>query len=196
MKGIIRPAIALTVWFVLLTGFAFPFSIYGLAQGLFQHQANGSLVKNERGEVIGSACIGQTFAKPEYFHPRPSAADYDAANSGGTNLGPTSDKLLKGAHGFLGLEQLAHAYRVENGLAPNAEIPADAVTRSASGLDPDISLENALLQASRIAKARHVGEEKVRKLIGDVTRTRSLGFLGEPRVNVLEINRELDRMGR
>src|SRR5579862_2232754 len=155
----LRPAIMLTLFFIVAMGIAFPVLIWGISKVAFPHQAGGSLIKDGKGNVIGSEIIGQNFTKPEYFHPRPSAAGngYDAANSSGTNLGPTSDKLINGIHkktadgkddpgNFDGIVDLAKAYRDENGLAADAVLPADAVTRSASGLDPDISPANANLQ--------------------------------------------------
>jgi K+-transporting ATPase ATPase C chain len=153
---------------------------------------------------VGSSLLGQSFTKPEYFHPRPSAAGagYDAANSSGTNLGPTSDKLVNGIKDdpatkdvdetYLGFGDLAKAYREENGLAGDAVSPADAATRSASGLDPEISPGNAELQAARVAKARGLAEDRVKQLVAEHTRGRTAGFIGEPRVNVLELNLALD----
>jgi K+-transporting ATPase ATPase C chain len=155
---------------------------------------------------VGSALIGQTFTKAEYFHPRPSAAGagYDAANSSGTNLGPTSDKLIHGIkddpatkdvdESYPGFVDLAKAYREENGLAPDAMIPADAATRSGSGLDPEISAANAELQVVRVAKARHLPEERVRQLVVGHEQGRLLGLLGEPRVNVLLLNLALEQL--
>ena len=198
----IRPAIAFTLFFIVLGGLAFPAVVYGLAQALFPHQANGSFVKDAKGNVVGSSLIAQGFAKPEYFHPRPSAAGngYDANNSGATNLGPTSDKLFNGVHDpknpsgdFDGVKDLAVKYRTENGLAADAQVPPDAVTRSASGLDPDISVENANLQAARVAKARGLGEDKVKELISANTANGFIGLYGDPHVNVLEINLALDK---
>jgi K+-transporting ATPase ATPase C chain len=202
----LRPAIVLTLFFVLLTGFAFPGVVWAVGQSLFPRQAAGSLVKDDRGKVIGSSLLGQSFSQPEYFHPRPSAAGsgYDAANSSGTNLGPTSDKLVNGIKDdpstkdadetYLGFGDLAKAYREANGLAADATITADAATRSASGLDPDISPENARLQVARVAKARGLTQERVRSVVTEHTRTRTLGLLGEPRVNVLELNLALDAL--
>ncbi|MHB8637934.1 MAG: potassium-transporting ATPase subunit KdpC [Fimbriimonadaceae bacterium] len=198
----IRPAIAFTLFFIVLGGLAFPAVVYGLAQALFPHQANGSFVKDAKGNVVGSSLIAQGFTKPQYFHPRPSAAGggYDATNSGGTNLGPTSDKLFNGVHDpknpsndFDGVKDLAVKYRKENGLAADAVVPPDAVTRSASGLDPDISVENALLQAPRVSKARGVAESTVKALIAANTNYGFAGIFGDPRVNVLELNLALDR---
>ena len=166
----------------------YPLSVWGLGQLLFPHQAGGSLL-SEAGTVVGSRLIGQGFIAPEYFHPRPSAAGagYDAAASGGSNLGPLSKKLLDA------VGQRVSAYRKENSLARDALVPADAVTASASGLDPHISLENALLQAPRIAKARNISLETVQKKIREHTQGRDLLVLGEPRVNVLMLNMSLSR---
>ena len=200
----LRPAVVSVLVFTILTGLLFPLGITGIAKALFSHQANGSLIKRD-GKVIGSDLIGQNFTGPEYFHPRPSAAGsgYDAANSGGANLGPTSDKLINGIHkklpdgkddpgNFGGIKDLAAAYRKENGLTEGAMVPADAVTRSASGIDPHISPGNADLQVKRVAAARGIAEEAVRKLVGENTERRTLGLLGEPRVNVLRLNLALD----
>ncbi len=200
----LRPAIVSVLVFTMLCGLLFPLAITAAARLLFPRQARGSLV--ERGwTVIGSELIGQAFSRPEYFHPRPSAAGsgYDAANSGATNLGPTSDKLIHGVHrkladgrddrgNFNGIKDLAAAYRKENGLAPNAVLPADAVTRSASGLDPHISPANAALQVARVAQARGMAAHDVQTLVAGNTEGRTLGVLGEPRVNVLRLNLALD----
>lgn len=202
----IRPAIVLTILFVIFTGFGFPALMYGIAQipGL-KDKADGSLI-TRNGQVVGSALIGQGFTKPEYFHPRPSAAGagYDANNSSGTNLGPTSDKLVNGIHkktadgkddpgNYDGFKDLAKAYREENGLPVDAEIPADAATRSASGLDPHISPANAYIQAERVAKARKMPVEEVKKLVDENTDPRFLGLFGDPGVNVLKLNLALDK---
>ncbi|HZT40617.1 MAG TPA: K(+)-transporting ATPase subunit C [Chthonomonadaceae bacterium] len=201
----LRPAIVSVLVFTILTGLIFPFVIFGIARVAFPHQANGSLIE-QNGQVVGSELIGQSFTAPGYFHPRPSAAGngYDASNSGGTNLGPTSDKLINGIHkklpngkddpgNFDGIKDLAAAYRKENGLPDNTPVPADAVTRSASGLDPQISPANADLQVARIAKTRGLSEDAVRKLVDENTQGRQLGFLGEPGVNVLTLNIALDK---
>lgn len=205
MKSHIWPSIALTLWFIVLTGLVFPFAIWGISQVAFPHQANGSMIKNTKGEIIGSELIGQNFGKPEYFHSRPSAAGsgYDAANSSGTNLGPTSDKLINGIaddpetkdvdESYAGVKQLAEAYRTENGLRPDLKLPADAVTRSASGLDPHISVANARLQTDRVAKARGMALEDVQKLIDSHTDPRFAGVFGDPAVNVLKLNLALDQ---
>jgi K+-transporting ATPase ATPase C chain len=202
----LRPAIVSVLVMAVLTGLVFPLVITGIAQAAFRHQANGSLIERD-GHVIGSELIGQSFAAPGYFHPRPSAAGngYDATASGGTNLGPTSDKLINGIHkklpdgkddpgNFDGIRDLAAEYRRENGLATDAPVPADAVTRSASGLDPEISPANALLQAPRVAQARGLSLKEVTDLIERHSAQRDLRILGEPRVNVLELNLALDQM--
>jgi potassium-transporting ATPase KdpC subunit len=156
---------------------------------LFASQANGSLVRDSSGTVVGSTLLAQGFSRPEYFHPRPSAAGsdgYDATSSGGSNFGPTNQKLIDS------VKDRAVAYREENGLANDAPVPVDAVTQSASGLDPDISPANALIQAGRVAKARNLPEDQVRALVNQNTEGRTLFILGEPRVNVLRLNLALD----
>jgi K+-transporting ATPase ATPase C chain len=171
---------------VILCGL-YPLAVWMLAQGLFPAKANGSLIVQD-GKTLGSSLIGQGFADPKYFHPRPSAAGqgYDAASSGGSNLGPTSKKLVET------IRQRVKDYRAENHLAPDAVVPADAVTASASGLDPHISLKNALLQAPRVARARGMDEKSVLRQIEAHTEGRDLGVLGEPRVNVLMLNLDLE----
>lgn len=203
-SGIWRPALTLTLVFVVITGLIFPAVIWGLGQAVFPHQANGSLIKDGQGKVVGSELLGQNFTRPEYFHPRPSAAGagYDGANSSGTNLGPTSDKLINGIdddpetkdadESYAGINDLAEAYRKENGVPAETKLPADAVTRSASGLDPHISPANALLQAQRVADARGMGVEEVKTLIANHTESRFAAVYGEPRVNVLKLNIALD----
>lgn len=203
---LVRPALLLTLFFVVVTGVAFPVAVWAIGSVAFPSQVHGSLIRDTNGNLVGSKLIGQTFTKPEYFHPRPSAAGagYDAANSSGTNLGPTSDKLINGVkddpntkdvdESYPGFVELAKVYRAENGLPENATIPADAATRSASGLDPDISPANALIQATRVAKARKVQIERVRRIIEVNTSGRTLFFIGEPRVNVLKLNIALDEM--
>jgi potassium-transporting ATPase KdpC subunit len=185
----LRSAILMTVVLTVLLGIVYPLVMTGISQVLFARQANGSLVRNSSGTVVGSALLAQGFSKPEYFHPRPSAAGsdgYDATSSGGSNLGPTSQKLIDS------VKDRAVAYREENGLAGDAPVPVDAVTQSASGLDPDISPANALIQAGRVAKARNVPEDQVRALVNQNTEGRTLFILGEPRVNVLRLNLALD----
>jgi potassium-transporting ATPase KdpC subunit len=172
---------------VLLCGI-YPLLVWGIGQTLFPHQANGSLIMKQ-GKVVGSELIAQNFTGPKYFHPRPSAAGetgYDASSSGGSNLGPTSKKLIDT------VKERVEAYRAENNLSPAVPIPADAVTASASGLDPDISLGNALLQAPRVAKARGMSPAVLRKKIQERAENRDLGVLGERRVNVLKLNLALD----
>lgn len=203
---LLRPALGLTLFFVLLTGLAFPLGVWAVGRVAFPEQAGGSLLRDANGRVIGSALIGQAFTRPQYFHPRPSAAGagYDAANSGGTNLGPTSDKLVNGVkddpatpdvdESYAGLRDLAAAYRADNGLAPDAVLPADAATRSASGLDPHISPQNAALQVARVARARGLAPERVQQLVAAHTEGRTLGVLGEPRVHVLHLNLALDAL--
>lgn len=202
----LRPAILSVLAFTILTGLLFPLLITLISKTVMPAQANGSLITRD-GRIVGSALIGQSFAKPIYFHPRPSAAGsgYDAAASGGSNLGPTSDKLINGIkddpktktdESFAGIKQLAAAYRSENGLASNAPLPADAVTKSASGLDPQISPENAALQVPRVAKARGMSVGKVQELVAQNTQGRSLGVLGEAGVNVLGLNMALDAAGK
>ena len=162
--------------------------MFGIGQVLFPDKANGSLIVDASGEVRGSRLIGQPFTADKYFHPRPSSAGngYDPTSSGGSNLGPTSQKLRDA------IAQNLADYRTQNGLATNAPVPADAVTGSASGLDPHISLQNAALQAERVAKARGLSLEKVRELIQQNTDPADLGILGDPGVNVLRLNLALD----
>ncbi len=184
-----RTAVLMVIVLTVLLGIVYPLAMTGLSQLIFPGQANGSLVRDSAGNVVGSALLGQNFSNPEYFHPRPSAAGtdgYDATSSGGSNLGPTNQKLIDTAR------DRATAYREENGLAAEAPVPVDAVTASASGLDPDISPANALIQAGRVAKARNLTEDQVRSLVNQYTEGRTLGILGEPRVNVLQLNRALD----
>ncbi|WP_395696836.1 potassium-transporting ATPase subunit KdpC [Methylocella sp.] len=192
----IRPAIVMIVLFTLLTGIAYPLLVAGLARVALRPQADGSLLARD-GEIVGSALIGQNFTSDKYFHGRPSAtaapdptdagktveAPYNAANSGGSNLGPTSQKLVD---------------RVKAGVAalgggPHRPVPADAVTTSASGLDPHISPQYALWQVGRVAAARGLKEESVRRLVTRRVETPFLGVFGEPRVNVLTLNLNLDR---
>ena len=182
----LRPAILLTIVMTVLLGLAYPLGMTGLAQAIFPHQAGGSLIVKD-GKVIGSELIGQQFTSPKYFHGRPSAAGngYDAANSSGTNLGPTSKKLVdqvKGASAALAKEN------------PGTPIPVDLVTSSASGLDPDITPAAALFQVPRVAAARKLPQDAVRKLVEDHIDGRLLGLIGEPHVNVLKLNLALDTL--
>ena len=184
-----RTAVLMVVVLTVLLGIVYPLIMTGLSQVLFPSQANGSLIRDSAGNVVGSTLLGQNFSSPEYFHPRPSAAGtdgYDATSSAGSNLGPTNQKLIDAA------TDRATAYRAENGLAADALVPVDAVTASASGLDPDISPANALIQASRVARARNLSEDQVRSLVNQSTEGRTLGVLGEPRVNVLKLDLALD----
>jgi len=164
--------------------------VFGLGQMLFRNKANGSLIVDKNGITRGSRILGQQFAGEQYFHPRPSAAGngYDASSSGGSNLGPTSQKLRDS------VAQNIADYRAQNGLATNGPVPADAVTASGSGLDPHISLKNAELQAARVAKNRGLSFENIRELISQNTDPADLGFLGEPGVNILMLNLALDQL--
>jgi len=191
----IRPAILGVLILTLLTGVVFPLALFAVARPLFRLQAKGSLLTRDNGEVVGAELIGQNFSRPEYFRPRPSAAGngYETLNSGGTNLGPNNPKLVNGASDFAGIRQLAEEYREQNGLAPDADIPIDAVTRSGSGLDPEISPENAALQATRVGRARGVSEEAVQRVVAKHTKPPQFGFLGSSRVAVLPLNLDLDR---
>jgi K+-transporting ATPase ATPase C chain len=183
----LRISIIATVCLAILLCGVYPAIVWGIAQGLFHSQANGSLIE-VKGQVVGSSLLAQSFTGAGYFHPRPSAAGdgYDAVSSGGSNLGPTSQKLITA------VKERVAAYRAENNLAPGVLIPVDAVTASASGLDPHISVKNALLQASRVAGVRGIGEEALRKMIVSNTEGRDLGIFGEPRVNVLMLNLDMD----
>ena len=200
------PAFRATFFLAFLIGIVFPFGLTFLAQVIFPEQANGSLICDSAGKIIGSKLIGQQFTRNEYFHPRPSAAGsgYAGEASGGTNLGPTSAKLFLGQsddpstkdvdESFAGVKQLAEKYRADNLLSKDEGVPVDAVTRSGSGLDPHISLANALLQARRVAKVRSVDIASVKDLLEKHTEPRDLGIFGEPRVNVLLVNLALDQL--
>ena len=235
----ILPGLRIKIFLTILLGVAYPLAMTGISQLLFSKQANGSLVMS-RNKVVGSELIGQSFSKAEYFHPRPSSAGsgYDASASSGSNLGPTSAKLIRGTTkvddkknelvDFDGISLRLVHYCIENDIpyqssmpldsfkdasgnldevklikafnddkaplifTPKVPIPADAVTGSGSGLDPHITPANAELQAGRVAKARGVPADQIRKLIADTTEAPELGFLGEPRVNVLKVNLRLD----
>ncbi len=184
----LRGAIMSTVMLAVVCCGFYPLVVFGLGKALFADKANGSLIIDSKGVVRGSKLIGQNFTGAKYFHPRPSAAGngYDATSSGGSNLGPTSKKLADT------IAQNIADYRAQNGLATNAPVPADAVTASASGLDPHISLQNAEMQAPRVAKERGMKLEEVTALITQYTDPPGLGFLGEAGVNVLRLNLALD----
>jgi len=184
----LKNSIIATLLFALVLCGVYPLIVWGAAQLFFPHAANGSLIEGKDRELVGSELLGQMFSGEKYFHPRPSAAGagYDAANSSGTNLGPTSQKLMTA------IQSAVEQYRKENNLAPDALVPADAVTSSASGLDPHISLKNAELQVPRVAKARAMDESAVRALVEEYTDGRQFGILGEAGVNVLKLNLALD----
>jgi K+-transporting ATPase ATPase C chain len=193
----LRPALVLLMLFTILTGVIYPFAVTGIAQVAFPHQANGRLIMKD-GNVIGSELIGQAFTSARYFHGRPSAtvapdpndasktvdAPYNAANSAGSNLGPTSKALI---------ERVTRDVEVRKGQNPNARVPTDLVTASGSGLDPHISPDAALFQVPRVAKARNMPEDRLRQLVNGRIEGRLLGIFGEPRINVLALNMALDR---
>lgn len=198
------PALRITLVLAVLTGLIFPFIVTAVAQLFFPEQANGSLIRNHAGLLVGAKLIGQEFTGAKYFHPRPSAAGYSGVASSGTNLGPTSYQLILGkkagedpgckafGKAFLGIAELAQTYRRINYLSPHAQVPVDAVTRSGSGLDPDISVDNAIFQAHRVAKVRAIPLPTILKLVSLHTEGRQFGLLGQPRVNVLMLNIALD----
>jgi K+-transporting ATPase ATPase C chain len=185
-------SIVATLFFAVIVCGLYPLIVFGVAQVMFPYQANGSLLVDKSGAVRGSALLAQNFTGEQYFHPRPSAAGnngYDPTSSGGSNLGPTSSNLVANITANLA------AYRSDNGMATNAAVPADAVTESASGLDPHISLANAALQVPRVAKVRGMTEAQVRAMVAQNTRDRDFGVFGEPRVNVMTLNFALDGLG-
>src|SRR5262252_5639873 len=188
MRNLIT-AILMTLVTTVLLGLAYPLIVTGLAQVIFPDQANGQLIRGADGAIIGSRIIGQPFVGPGYFHSRPSAAGtgYDATASGGTNLGPTNKTLIAR------VDQDSQALQAEN---PGVPVPVDLVTTSASGLDPHISIAAAEFQIPRVARARGISESQLRELVGAHTEGRQFGFLGEPRVNVLELNLALDAEAR
>ena len=190
MRRQLVTGLLMTIALTLLLGVAYPLVITGISQVAFNKRANGSFVENAGGKVVGSSLIGQSFTKPEYFHPRPSAAGdgYDALASGASNLGPSSQKLLGG------VRRRVAEYRSENGLAPRARVPVDAVTASGSGLDPQISVANARIQARRVARARRLPVDRVLQLVAAHTQSRPLIVLGEKAVDVLTLNLALDQL--
>lgn len=188
LKEIKISVIATLFLAIILCGF-YPAVVFALGQVLFPHQANGSLIKDAQGQVIASELLGQNFNGDSYFNPRPSAAGaagYDASSSSGTNLGPTSQKLMDA------VKQRVADYRKKNSVPDNVPVPADAVTSSASGLDPHITLKNALLQLPRVAQARKLSQDQLRAIVKRHTEGPDLGFLGEERVNVVTLNLDLD----
>jgi K+-transporting ATPase ATPase C chain len=191
LRNQFRPAIVLTLLLMVITGLLYPGVVTGLAQVLFPHQANGSLIESN-GKVVGSALIGQSFASAKYFHPRPSAAGsgYVGDSSSGTNKGPTDRKLADT------LVAVAVDSAVKTEGAVKGQVPADMVTSSGSGLDPHISPANAALQVARVAKARNIPPERVRELVAEHTEGRQFGFFGEARVNVLALNLALDSIAQ
>lgn len=186
MRRHLITALLYTIVTTILFGVVYPFVVTGLAQVLFHDRANGQLLYKD-GELVGSRIIGQPFTAPQYFHSRPSAAGngYDAANSGASNYAPTNKKLIDRVAGDVAAYQPEH---------PGSDVPIDLVTASASGLDPDITPAAAEFQLARVARERHLPEDAVRRLVVGHTQGRQLGFLGEPRVNVLLLNLDLDRL--
>jgi K+-transporting ATPase ATPase C chain len=199
LRGVTRPVLVSAVFFMLVSGIGYPLLTTGVAQLLLHDRSEGSMIVRD-GQIVGSAVIGQEFTKPGYFHPRPSATTgqdpsdtsksvdqpYNAALSAASNLGPTSKKLIEQ------VRARAEAFRTENGLAVDAPVPVDAVTASGSGLDPDISVANAKWQVGRVAKARGLSPQQISVLVDQQTSQRQLGVFGDPRVNVLELNLQLD----
>ena len=189
MRRQLFPALRMLLVLTVVTGLLYPLVVLAIGQGVFSDRADGSLIRRD-GHVVGSSLLGQNFAKPRYFHPRPSAAGadgYDGTASGASNLGPSNPALTKA------VRERAAQYRNENGLAADVRVPVDAVTASGSGLDPDISVANARVQVARVAKARGLGDASVRKLVDDHVTDRQAGVLGEETVNVLNLNLALDR---
>ena len=187
MRAQLWAAIKIFLAMTLLVGVGYPLVVTGIAQVAFRHEADGSLIELD-GKVVGSSLIGQQFTGDKWFQPRPSAGDYDALASGGTNLGPTNPELIET------VKQRVKQYREANGLGANERVPVDAVTASGSGLDPHISKLNAQYQARRVAEARNVSMKQLQQLIKNNTDDASLGFLGEPGVNVLQLNLALRRL--
>jgi K+-transporting ATPase ATPase C chain len=199
LRGLTRPVLVSAVFFMLVSGIGYPLLTTGVAQLVLRDQSEGSMIARD-GQIVGSAVIGQDFTKPGYFHPRPSVTTgpdpsdssksvdqpYNAASSAASNQGPTSKKLIDQ------VKVRVEAFRTDNGLAADAPVPVDAVTASGSGLDPDISVANAKLQAGRVAKARGLSLQQVSALVEQQTTRRQLGVFGDPRVNVLQLNLQLD----
>jgi potassium-transporting ATPase KdpC subunit len=194
LKNSIRPAVMMTILLAIITGLLYPGIVTAIAQLIFPYQANGSLV-TVNGNVIGSDLIGQQWTSPRYFHGRPSATlsddgtqpqPYNAENSAASNLGPTNAKLISSVQNY------AARFRQDNGLAPGTPVPVDMVTASASGLDPDISIEGARLQVKRIAQVRRLSQQTVQQIVSNNVHGRFLWIFGEPYVNVLELNMALD----
>lgn len=206
MRRQLVTGLLMTIVLTLLLGIVYPLLVTGFSQVAFKSRANGSFVKDKSGKVVGSSLLGQNFAKAQYFHPRPSAAGdgYDALASGASNLGPSSSKLLDGEkddpatkdvdESYDGVRQRVAAYRAENKLPLSETVPVDAVTASASGLDPAISVANARLQARRVATARNLSVDKVLQVVAEHTQNRQWGVLGEKAVNVLDVNLALDAL--
>lgn len=196
MKTLVKEtmtAILATLLFAIVLCGVYPLIIWGAGQLMFPRQANGSLIESKDRKIVGSEMLGQNFSGAKYFHPRPSAAGangYDAASSSGSNLGPTSQKLIDAVKGRV------ETYRAENGLAADALVPGDAVTASGSGLDPHISMKNAELQVARVARERGLTAEVVQQEVAKATDCRFLGVLGEPGVNVLKLNLSLDSLAK
>jgi K+-transporting ATPase ATPase C chain len=190
MRRQLVTGLLMTIVLTLILGIAYPLLVTGVSQVAFRNRADGSFVKDASGKVVGSSLIGQNFTKPQYFQPRPSAAGdgYDALSSGASNLGPSNPKLLDS------VRQRVVAYRKENKLPADAKIPVDAVTASASGLDPAISVANARLQARRVAEARNLSVDAVLRVVSKHTQNRQWGVLGEKAVNVLDVNLALDEL--
>jgi K+-transporting ATPase ATPase C chain len=184
----IKNSVIATIVFAIILCGIYPLIVYGAGQLFFPNKANGSLIEGKDRRLVGSELLGQTFSRDKYFHPRPSAAGagYDAANSSGTNLGPTSKKLMDS------VKAAVEQYRKENNLTADVLVPADAVTSSGSGLDPHISVKNAELQVPRVAKTRGLSEDNVRDLVKQNTDGPQFGILGDPGVNVLKLNLALD----
>lgn len=205
MRRQLLPSILMVLLFTILCGLVYPLAMTGIGQLVFADNANGQLIERD-GQTVGSKLIGQTFTEPQYFHPRPSATGYTPGPgyAYGSNEGPTSERFLDGIDDpetpdvdeskTTGVDDLVRSYREENGLAADARVPVDAVTGSASGLDPQISIANARIQAKRVAEVRGLDIVQVLQLVDDHTTGRSLGFLGEPGVRVLQLNLALDAL--